>query len=172
MSPFQVSHRRWDSVLPDCLRNSSFTQRPDIQIHLRRSTATTGDEVEGDVHVTATIDTTFDQVDIQFVGTSRSRLEGLTFLASDGKKETSHIFLRRSQLPRSEDCPPHHILRAGKTYAFPFIFIVPGCHMFGNIKLTAMRCEKPTCGSLQASVTTKLRGSYVFQMTFRRTTHQ
>jgi hypothetical protein len=59
------------------------------------------------------------------VGTSRSHLEGLTSSARDGKKEAFHIFLRLSQPPRSEDCPPHHILRAGKTYAFPFVFIVP-----------------------------------------------
>ncbi|GAB1731481.1 hypothetical protein NU195Hw_g1484t1 [Hortaea werneckii] len=114
--------------VPARLRHLVQAPRVDISIKLasRKHVFTTLDKIEGVASVTATADTYFDDVEIEFVGTARTFLERLTTAAAaSGRSEAFHQFLKLTQ-PRLEDhYPEANILKAGQTYDFPFVFGVP-----------------------------------------------
>lgn len=110
------------------LRNLYQAQKPDISIVLnnKRTTYTTLDKLEGVVNITAPTDTSFDDVEIEFVGTSRTYVERLTTAAAiSGRSEAFHQFLKLQQPRMQQHYPENKILEAGKTYSFPFLFVVP-----------------------------------------------
>ncbi|KAK4542755.1 hypothetical protein LTR36_006131 [Oleoguttula mirabilis] len=114
--------------MPNRLRNLVQAQKPDIKINLARSqkTYTTLDKIEGTVTITAPIDTYFDAVDIEFVGTSRTYVERLTTAAAaSGRSEAFHQFLKLSQPGLQQHYPESGMLKAGQAYDFPFVFVVP-----------------------------------------------
>ncbi|KAI7154617.1 hypothetical protein KC349_g7547 [Hortaea werneckii] len=110
------------------LRHLVQAPRVDISIKLasRKQVFTTLDKIEGVASVTATADTYFDDVEIEFVGTARTFLERLTTAAAaSGRSEAFHQFLKLTQPGLEEHYPEANILKAGQTYDFPFVFGVP-----------------------------------------------
>lgn len=97
-----------------------------FKIHNPKKVWTTMDEIKGIVTVTCPTDTPVDLVEIQFVGTTRTYVERMsTAAAIAGRAEAWHQFLKLIQ-PNLEDCyPENHVLLAGKSYDFPFVFNVP-----------------------------------------------
>jgi hypothetical protein len=126
MSPTIRSH---DITMPAKLRNLvQAAQKPEIKISLasRKKTYCTLDTIEGTVSITALVDTPFDVVDIEFIGTSRTYVERLTTAASfSGRSEAFHQFLKLRQPGLHRHYPEHGAFKAGQTYEFPFVFVVP-----------------------------------------------
>ena len=115
-------------TMPSKLRNLVQAQKPEIKIAFqsRKNTYTTLDRIEGTVTVIAPIDTNFDAIDIEFIGTSRTYVERLTTAAaSSGRSEAFHQFLKLSQPGMHEYYPELNVLKAGVAHTFPFVFAVP-----------------------------------------------
>ena len=109
------------------LRNLVEVQKPEIRINVcgLKQTYTTLNRIEGVVTVTAPIDTCFDAIDIDFVGTSRTYVERLTAAPESARSEGFHQFLKLAQPGLQQQCPEDKILRSGHFYEFPFVFTVP-----------------------------------------------
>ncbi|KAF2482631.1 hypothetical protein BDY17DRAFT_163183 [Neohortaea acidophila] len=109
------------------VRRRSTTRPPvGIKIHVDRNTFSAGDTIQGTLDITTTTDFTFTDLDIFFLGTSRSIVERFTPTArSGGREEAFHVFLSLAQPNLKIYYPPHHLLKAGQTYTFPFLFGVP-----------------------------------------------
>lgn len=102
--------------------------KPELTFQLlsKKKTYTTLDRIEGVVTVTAPVDTNFDSVEIEFIGTSRTYVERLTTAAAaSGRSEAYHQFLKLSQPGLEGFYPEDLVLRAGQSYRFPFVFAVP-----------------------------------------------
>ncbi|KAK5678616.1 hypothetical protein LTS10_009060 [Elasticomyces elasticus] len=115
-------------AMPSKLRSLMLAQKPDIKINLasRKKVFSTLDTIEGTVTITAPEDIRFDSVEIEFLGTSRTFVERLTTAASvSGRSEAFHQFLKLVQPGLQEYYPENSILKAGETYDFPFVFVVP-----------------------------------------------
>ncbi|KAL1589846.1 hypothetical protein WHR41_01752 [Cladosporium halotolerans] len=117
--------------LPGKLRNIVHNPKPDISIHLdsRRKIYSTMDRIQGTVVITPAVDTEFDDVEIEFIGTSKTHVDrNTTAAAISGRSEAYHTFLRLSQ-PHLDRLYPDdradRTLKAGKTYEFGFFFRVP-----------------------------------------------
>ena len=114
--------------MPTKLRNLVQVQKPEIKINFttKKTVYTTLDRIEGAVTITAPIDTPFDALDIEFVGTSRTYVERLTTAAAaTGRSEAFHQFLKLSQPGLEQHYPEDLVLKAGTAYQFPFVFAVP-----------------------------------------------
>ena len=84
------------------------------------------DEIRGTVSITPPVDTKVDDVDIEFVGTSRTYVERLTTAAAvSGRSEAFHQFLKLEQPGLHMFYPDSGVMKAGQTYDFPFVFAVP-----------------------------------------------
>ncbi|KAK4950883.1 hypothetical protein LTR10_010876 [Elasticomyces elasticus] len=115
-------------AMPSKLRSLMLAQKPDIKINLasRKKVFSTLDTIEGTVTITAPEDIQFDSVEIEFLGTSRTFVERVTTAASvSGRSEAFHQFLKLVQPGLQECYPENGILKAGETYDFPFVFVVP-----------------------------------------------
>lgn len=102
--------------------------KTDIKIVLqsKRKVYSTLDRIQGFVTVTPLGDVPFDDIDIDFVGTSRTYVERLTTAAAvSGRSQAFHQFLRLSQPGVAQYYPADQILRAGQEYKIPFVFVVP-----------------------------------------------
>ncbi|WPH04952.1 Hypothetical protein R9X50_00784900 [Acrodontium crateriforme] len=114
--------------MPSKLRNLVGSHKLDIKIHLnsKKQTYTTLDKIDGHVTLTPAVDTSYDSVDIEFVGTSRTFVERLTTAAAvSGRAEAFHQFLKLTQPNLHRYGPEDGILKAGQNYQFPFVFVVP-----------------------------------------------
>lgn len=114
--------------MPAKLKNLMHNQKPVVSIELRskRNVFTTMDKLDGHVTITAPVDCYFDDIEIEFVGTSRTFVERLTTASAvSGRSEAFHQFLKLSQPNLQFHYPEHMVLKAGQTYTFPFIFAVP-----------------------------------------------
>lgn len=110
------------------LRSLYQGQKPEIQItlHTKQKSYTTHDRLEGVVSITSPCDTSFDDIDIDFVGTSRTYVERLTTAAAiSGRSEAFHQFLKLQQPGLAELYPEDKVLTAGQKYDFPFVFVIP-----------------------------------------------
>ncbi|OOQ87026.1 arrestin (or S-antigen), N-terminal domain protein [Penicillium brasilianum] len=107
-----------------------FTRRsqPKIEIELVGqkpglvNSYTTGDQIEGNVKITVDADTRFDEVEITFQGTSHTTVERA---ACPGRTGSQQMFLKLRQPIEESDYPCPRIMEAGRTYSFPFTFVVP-----------------------------------------------
>lgn len=114
--------------MPVRLRALYHAAKPDVDILLnhRKATYTTLDKLEGVVRITPPADTHFDDIDIEFVGTSRTYVERLTTAAAiSGRSEAFHQFLKLQQPGLHQYYPEDFVLKAGRTYEFPFVFVIP-----------------------------------------------
>src|ERR1700761_2780327 len=110
------------------VRNLVQAQKPDIKINFttKKKCYTTLDRIEGTAIITPVIDTNFDSIDIDFVGTSRTYVERLTTAAAaTGRSEAYHQFLKLTQPDLAQYYPEDLVLRAGVVYEFPFVFAIP-----------------------------------------------
>lgn len=113
------------------MRNPLHSTKPEITIHLnsRRKIYSTMDKIEGTVTIKPVVDTEFDDVEIDFIGTSRTFVERYTTAAAiSGRSEAYHNFLRLSQPKLDElyqEDRAERTLKAGKTYEYEFLFKVP-----------------------------------------------
>ncbi|KAH9826280.1 Arrestin (or S-antigen), N-terminal domain, partial [Teratosphaeria destructans] len=115
-------------AMPLKLRKLVASQRIIIRINLasRKRTWTTHDRIEGTVAITPPTDTRFDEIDIEFVGTSRTYIERLTTAAAvSGRSQAFHQFLKLQQPGLSARYPEDGVLRAAQTYELPFVFVIP-----------------------------------------------
>ncbi|KAI9771156.1 MAG: hypothetical protein M1840_002507 [Geoglossum simile] len=85
----------------------------------------TSDKIEGEVSITAPNDTRFDDVFIAFEGNTKVFMETLSAHASTSRIDASHKFLRLNQPIPSSSYPVPRIAEAGRTFKFPFTFIIP-----------------------------------------------
>ncbi|GAB7366159.1 hypothetical protein MBLNU230_g7721t1 [Neophaeotheca triangularis] len=116
------------AIMPAKLKNLMQNQKPSVSIELRsnKNVYTTMDQLDGHVSITSPVDCYFDQIEIEFIGTSRTFVERLsTASAVSGRSEAFHQFLKLSQPNLQFHYPENMLLKAGKTYTFPFIFAVP-----------------------------------------------
>ena len=102
--------------MPSKLRSLVQAQKPEIKIAFQstKKTYTTLDCIEGMVTVTAPVDIRFDDIDVEFVGTSRTYVERLTTAAAaSGRSEAFHQFLKLSQPGMHHYYPENDVLKAG-----------------------------------------------------------
>lgn len=104
---------------------------PDLQVAIKlgnpKECFTTGDVVHGQVTLRSASTLDFQNVCIEFIGTSRTLIE--RWSATPGGcmpcTSTAHNFLRLSQPGLERSFPPNHTFLAGETYHFSFTFVVP-----------------------------------------------
>ncbi|KAI9779053.1 MAG: hypothetical protein M1839_007719 [Geoglossum umbratile] len=114
------------------LRALSQIGKPAIEIALNddgqgayNRTYSTSDRIEGEVSITAPSDTRFDEVSITFEGNSKVFVETLSAHASTARVDANHRFLRLNQPIPTSSYPVPRVADAGRTYKFPFTFVVP-----------------------------------------------
>lgn len=114
--------------MPSRLLSLGMGSKPQVNIHLDESrlTYTTLDKISGKVTVTVSQNTRFEKLNIQFMGASKTYIEKLHTTPGLATSQSAfHNFLKLTQ-PISESAYPQpRILEAGRTYEFPFIFVVP-----------------------------------------------
>ncbi|KAK9778504.1 putative Arrestin [Seiridium cardinale] len=76
--------------------------------------------LSGHVKIDAFKETPFDKIQILFLGTSKTRMEGVR-----GPHTTAHTFLKLEMPISASSYPARRIYKAGQTYSIPFNFIVP-----------------------------------------------
>ncbi|KAF7178353.1 hypothetical protein CNMCM7691_007043 [Aspergillus felis] len=102
--------------------------RPKIQIDLANQTEglvssyTTKDHIEGTVTIKVDHDTRFEDVEITFEGTARTAVERAAYPGRTGAYQT---FLKLRQPIDDAAYPTPRILESGRSYQFPFTFVVP-----------------------------------------------
>ena len=119
--------------LADRVKNLGQKSKPVIEIILNGQqqatfvpSYTSLDAIQGEVCITASSDTSFDDVYITFEGATRTFVEKIaTTSPTNGRTEAFQSFLRLVQPISPESFPESQILEAGKTYRFPFTFVVP-----------------------------------------------
>ncbi|KAH0541743.1 hypothetical protein FGG08_003835 [Glutinoglossum americanum] len=85
----------------------------------------TFDKIEGEVSITAPHDARFDDIIIAFEGNTKVFVESLSPHAAASRTDANHRFLRVTQPIPSSSYPVPRVAEAGRTYEFPFSFVVP-----------------------------------------------
>ncbi|CAG7916327.1 unnamed protein product [Penicillium olsonii] len=83
---------------------------------------TTGESVEGIVNITAEHDTRFEEVEIVLEGRSRTTVERAS---CPGRTGSQQMFLKLRQPIEGDEYPTPRVLEGGRSYQFPFTFVVP-----------------------------------------------
>lgn len=84
------------------------------------------DEIKGEVSITVSCDTSFDDIYITFEGSTRTFVEKIaTTSPTNGRTEAFHNFVRLLQPMDPSAFPDPRVIEAGKNYKFPFTFVVP-----------------------------------------------
>ena len=84
------------------------------------------DEIKGEISITASCDTSFDDIYISFEGSARTFVEKIASTSpTNGRTEAFHNFIRLIQPIDPSAFPDSRVIEAGKAYKFPFTFVVP-----------------------------------------------
>ncbi|KAJ5623550.1 hypothetical protein N7490_012155 [Penicillium lividum] len=83
---------------------------------------TTGDYIEGTARITVDLETRFDEIEIILQGTSHTTVERA---ACPGRTGSQQMFLKLRQPIEDAEYPTPRVLEPGRTYSFPFTFVVP-----------------------------------------------
>ncbi|KAI4102368.1 MAG: hypothetical protein L6R37_004448 [Teloschistes peruensis] len=119
------------------------------------------DQIRGTVTITTPVETKIDQVQIGFEGVCKTFVEKVaTSSPTHGKTEAFQNFLRLGQPIQEADYPADRIAKAGETYTFPFIFVVPeellpqvcGGHETDDVVHEAHKTPPPTLGDPMTAV--------------------
>lgn len=108
-----------------------------IDQHFKAKVYTSGSTIAGHVAVRALKDTSFDHLDIVFVGISATRLDFV-------QQYPSHSFrpFLKIRMPIQEsDLPQDQVFRAGSDYKIPFHFVVPHQLTIGACNHTCLSPE-------------------------------
>lgn len=114
------------------MKNLVVTPKPVIEVTLTDDQKdafvpqyTSLDEITGEVSITASCDTSFDDIYITFEGSTRTFVEKIaTTSPTNGRTEAFHNFVRLVQPIDSSSLPSPRVIEAGKSYKFPFTFVV------------------------------------------------
>ena len=141
-----LSDRRLSLAGPlvDRVKNLAVKSKPNIEITLADDqrdapipTYTSLDEIKGEVSITPTCSTSFDDIYITFEGATRTFVEKIaTTSPTNGRTEAFQNFLRLVQPMDRADFPENLVMEAGKTYNYSFTFVVPE-------KLLPQSCTHP-----------------------------
>lgn len=102
---------------------------PDIKIVLDNHSDTkiysTLDALSGRVEITSPFNARFDEIRITLEGTAKTYIESISPANSNARTTAVHNFLRMIMPVRDSDYPTPRIAEAGRTYRFPFNFVIP-----------------------------------------------
>lgn len=105
------------------------TKRPDVEIHIdghhEGKTYTTFDALSGKASITAPHDAQFDEIQITLEGVTRTYVENISQSSATSKTTAVHRFLKLIMPIPETTYPQSRIAEAGKTYIFPFNFVIP-----------------------------------------------
>lgn len=115
------------------MKNLVITPKPVIEVTLTDDQKdafvpqyTSLDEIKGEVSITASCDTSFDDIYITFEGSARTFVEKIASTSpTNGRTEAFHNFIRLLQPMDASAFPNPRVIEAGKIYKFPFTFVVP-----------------------------------------------
>ncbi|GAB7351674.1 hypothetical protein MBLNU459_g2271t1 [Dothideomycetes sp. NU459] len=128
MSSSSISSSSTQGAMSSKLRALALGSKPHIDIVLDapKRAYSTLDQIAGKVEITAPVNTRFEDVEIQLNGTSSTLIERLyaTPAMSSGTS-AKHQFLKLAQPMPESAYPQPRVFEAGRTYDFPFIFVVP-----------------------------------------------
>ncbi|KAJ4390765.1 hypothetical protein N0V93_004363 [Gnomoniopsis smithogilvyi] len=128
--------------------------KSDIQIsiknHFKTKTYTTSSPVSGVVTITTQRDIRFDSIEIDLIGTSKTRTEGYS-----APNESTHTFLKLVMPIPESTYPVPRVLETGRTLTIPFHFVLPNfltlsaCHHKVDSELVREQhlCLPPSMGS-------------------------
>ncbi|KAL6713954.1 hypothetical protein ACLMJK_008448 [Lecanora helva] len=119
--------------LADRMKNLAQKGKPTIEITLNDEqqesfipSYTSLDTIKGQVSISTSSDTSFDDIYITFEGAVRTFVEKIASSSpTNGRTEAFQSFLRLVQPMDSDSFPESRVLEAGKIYKFPFTFVVP-----------------------------------------------
>jgi hypothetical protein len=103
--------------------------RPDVEIILdddsERKIYTTFDALSGRVEIHASHSARFDEIQITLEGSVKTYVENLSPHTTRARTTAQHNFLKLTMPIRDADYPQPRIAEAGRTYKFPFNFVIP-----------------------------------------------
>ncbi|KAK7540165.1 hypothetical protein IWX46DRAFT_196919 [Phyllosticta citricarpa] len=138
------------------MRHLSVQGRPAVAISLEgeqgayMTSYSNLDKIEGQVSITAPSDTRFDELEISLLGMSAAYVDKFnTAPTMSARTDAKHLFLKLRQPIDQFDLPSPRILEAGRTYHFPFTFVIPAqllprsCQRFANNQIRAAHLQLP-----------------------------
>lgn len=149
-----------NSAISIKMRNFALQGKPVIDISLKGdngrhgsyvSSFSTMDTLEGEVAVTAPHDTRFDDIEISFIGASETFVDKFSTAPTslNARTDASHVFLKLRQPIDESTLPMPRIAEAGRTYKFPFTFVIPphllpkSCQRYANDQIRAAHLQLP-----------------------------
>lgn len=90
--------------------------------HFTSKVYTSGSPISGELVVSTRSDVPFDSVQILFLGCAKTRVDGV-----QSPHSSTHIFLKIAMPILEGSYPVPRVFEAGRTYKFPFNFVVPQC---------------------------------------------
>ncbi|KAB2580899.1 Bul1 [Lasiodiplodia theobromae] len=148
-----------NSAISIKMRNFAMQGKPVVNISLNGESGPHGsyvtsfstmDKLEGEVSVTAPHDTRFDDIEIAFVGQSSTFVDKFaTAPTMSSRSDATHQFLKLRQPIDESMLPTPRIAEAGRTYKFPFTFVIPAhllpkaCQRFANDQVRAAHLQVP-----------------------------
>lgn len=100
--------------------------------HFAEKIYTSGSPITGDVIITPLRDTRFENVEITFIGLSRTKV-----MTTQVAQRSSHVFLKLTMPVSDSKYPVPRIFEQGRCYTIPFNFVVPS-------QLTLSACKHPS----------------------------
>lgn len=88
--------------------------------HFANRVYTSSSPISGHAKIQVFKDTPFDKVNILFLGTTKTRMDGVR-----APHSTSHTFLKLEMPIEDSSYPINKVFRVGQTYDIPFNFVVP-----------------------------------------------
>jgi hypothetical protein len=103
--------------------------RPDMDIildnHVEGKIYTTFDALSGKVEIKASQNARFDEIQITFEGSTKTWVENLSPHSTRARTTARHNFLKLVMPIQEGDYPQPRVAEAGRTYTFPFNFVIP-----------------------------------------------
>lgn len=104
-------------------------KRPDVEIfiddHTDERIYTTFDAVNGRAEITAPHSARFDDIQITFEGCTRTYVDNMSPASTKSRTTALHKFLKLVMPIQESEYPQPRIAEAGRTYSFPFNFVIP-----------------------------------------------
>lgn len=103
--------------------------RPAVEILLENHESTkiytTFDAIKGKINITAPRNARFDEIRITLEGCAKTWVENISPHSPRSRTTATHNFLKMSMPIREADYPQPRVAEAGRTYTFPFNFVIP-----------------------------------------------
>ncbi|KAE8450637.1 hypothetical protein EG329_005981 [Mollisiaceae sp. DMI_Dod_QoI] len=126
---YAASIQSTTGTLAGYARRVTSNGRPDMEIILddyeEGKCFTTFDPLSGRVEITAPHEARFDEIQITLEGTIKTYVENLSPHSTRSKTTARHNFLKLTMPIRESEYPQPRIAEAGRTYTYPFNFVIP-----------------------------------------------